>query len=138
MLVDVEEHHRGDGTDPTRLQHTMHLGYRAQRVGDVFEGVHTDHTADTVVGEREPLHVFGPIDVRPVEQVAADEDATWEYVAKQRPLLLVHRGTRADLDDRLGEIEALGNVGDEVVDDRAHLPSLGLGLGIGHARATGM
>jgi hypothetical protein len=110
MLVDRKEHDRGDREQPSRLQHPVHLGHRANGIGDVLQGLETQDGPDAVVVERERVDVLDAVDARTGLDVAPDMPFGAEHRPHVGDVLLSFRGARADLHDRLGDLEVLGNI----------------------------
>ena len=109
--VDGEEHQRADGQHPARAQHPVHLLHRPDRVGDVLERLEADDRADADSSAKDrawmssmrstpgPSWMSHPMCSRAPKIAAQVGD---RLLALGRP--------RADLHERLGDREVLGDV----------------------------
>jgi len=96
----------------------MQLAGRRHRVCAMLERVETNGCTDLPVGKPQSAQVLDPIDSRTFTHVGADEPPPGE----QRPQIVrltfldLHR---AELDDRLGELEPGSEIGYDLEQDRA-------------------
>jgi hypothetical protein len=114
--VDPEHQDRGDDAHAAVGGHTVKLAARGGRVLAVLERVEAQRRPDLAVAEGELPQVFDAVDARSLAHVGAGERAAGE----QRPqvaVLVSFDLHRAELDDRVGQIDGPAQLVDELTDE---------------------
>ncbi|CAA9482310.1 MAG: hypothetical protein AVDCRST_MAG30-872 [uncultured Solirubrobacteraceae bacterium] len=117
VAVDPEEHHRGGDADPARADHAGELAPGGRRVLAVLEGVEAERRSHFPLAVGQRPQVLHAVDAGPLADVRAGVGPPGE----QRPQVAVLGGLdlqRAELDDRVGQRDARGELGDERADQR--------------------